>query len=249
MLLSFDKTKKVRSTEEHNKMHMSDSGVDGTYVPNMSKEDNERWKGKLIKGDDERIDEHGRRADTIVQSMMEHSRPSDGALVSTRFTPVLNQAVDLAYNSMQERNEGLEVEIQKAFDDSITYVDLLPQEFTRVIINVVDNAIYAVLDAAKQHALSGNNAFRPLVHVSSYRDQNDIVIAVKDNGVGMSEEVRSKIFDPFFTTKPTGAGNTGLGLSLSFDIIAQGHNGTIQVDSEAGRGSTFTIKIPGNTEQ
>ncbi len=193
----------------------------------------------------ERINEHGLRADSIVKSMMEHSRPSDGLLVDVSLTRVLNQAIDFAYTSLTNEVGASEIVLEKKFDESIGLVKLNAQDFTRVIINLLENAFYAVKESAvKEDVSKEGDRYIPRICVSTALVENQIEIKIEDNGAGIDEEVKSKIFDPFYTTKPTGFGNTGLGLSLSYDIIAQGHNGTITVGGKKGEGAIFTVIIP-----
>ncbi|MFK7847107.1 MAG: two-component regulator propeller domain-containing protein [Rhodothermales bacterium] len=188
----------------------------------------------------ERINEHGLRADSIVKSMMDHSRPSDGALNDVSLTRVLNQAIDLAYAGLTSEAGNLNIEIVRDFDEAVGDVKLNAQDFTRVIINILENAFYAV----KESASTRNGQYLPKVCVSTALKKGHVRIEISDNGPGISDDVKAKIFDPFYTTKPTGAGNTGLGLSLSYDIIAQGHNGKISIDSEEGKGAVFIVEIP-----
>ncbi len=190
-----------------------------------------------------RINEHSLRADNIVRSMMEHSHASENALVDTVLSDVLDESVDFAYNAFKREHDGIvrDIHIIKEMDPAVGTVKLMPQDFLRVIINILDNAFHAVVDASA----SRDDAYVPLVKLSARRETGGVVVMIEDNGPGMSEGVKSKIFDPFFTTKPTGAGNTGLGLPLSYDIIAQGHNGSLEVKSDPGAGATFVIRLPG----
>ncbi len=188
----------------------------------------------------ERINDHGCRADNIVRSMMEHSRPSENALEETALAAILNQSIDFACNGSRKEFACRQIDIVKEYDPEIGMAKLMPQDFSRVIINILDNAFHAVEEAAA----SRNGLFVPRVKVKTIKERDAVVVIIEDNGIGMSDAVKSKIFDPFYTTKPTGTGNTGLGLSLSYDIIAQGHNGTFQVESEPGAGAKFVIRLP-----
>ena len=188
----------------------------------------------------ERINEHGRRADNIVRSMLKHSRPSEQALVDTALPEILNQSIDLAFNGHKYAGADLEIDIARDIDPEIGKVKLMPQNFSRVIINILDNAFHAVQEAASIR----NGSYIPRIVLKAVREEDSVLITIEDNGRGMTEAVRAKVFDPFFTTKPTGAGNTGLGLSLSYDIIAQGHNGMLSVESEPGAGAKFIIQLP-----
>ncbi len=188
----------------------------------------------------ERINEHGLRADSIVQGMMEHSRPSVQEAEPTNLTRTLDLAIDLALNGLKIEFADIKFDIIREYDESIGNVNLIPQDFTRVIINILDNALYAV----REYAAGNDDEFKPEIVVYTAREGKNVVIKISDNGPGISEETKAKIFDPFFTTKPAGSGNTGLGLSLSHDIISQGHHGSLEVESEPGKGTTFIIRIP-----
>jgi signal transduction histidine kinase len=137
------------------------------------------------------------------------------------------------------KDKAFSVTIETHFDESISEIHANPQDISRVFLNLFNNAFYAI--AAKKKLLNGT--FNPIVSVTTKKDGSNLVIVVRDNGIGMSSDVAGKVFEPFFTTKPAGEG-TGLGLSLSYDIITKGHSGHLSVYSKEGEGSEFLVKIP-----
>ena len=192
-----------------------------------------------LKQNAEKINEHGRRADGIVKSMLEHSRSKPGDRGPTDVNALLEQYVNLAYHGMRAQAADFNATIERDFDDSMGEVEMVPQEIGRVLLNLLNNAFYAV----REQAQAVNGAYTPTVSVCTRQVGQKVEIRVQDNGPGIPAEVKDKIFEPFFTTKPTGTG-TGLGLSLAYDIVTQGHGGTLTVESEEGRGATFVITLP-----
>lgn len=179
----------------------------------------------------EKINLHGRRASTIVKSMLEHSRASTGVKELTDINKLTDEYLRLAHHAclasrqgFKVKNESFDVTIKTEFDENLPKIEVIPQDMGRVIFNLIHNALYAVYQRAQL-----SEGFTPSIIVSSFKKNNSIEIRVKDNGVGISEAIKDKIFQPFFTTKPTGQG-TGLGLSLAYDIV-KAHGGTIEVTS------------------
>ncbi len=194
----------------------------------------------MLKGDLQKIHHHGRRADSIVKSMLMHARDDGGERVSTSINELVAEAMNLAYHGERARDHDFKVNLEEEKDANAGTADLLPQEITRVLVNLFSNAFYAVKQRQNGTADSG---YVPTV-IASTKDRGDEVeIRVRDNGTGLTDEVRQKLFDPFFTTKPTGEG-TGLGLSMSFDIVVQRHGGRMEVASEAGAYTEFVIGLP-----
>jgi two-component system, NtrC family, sensor kinase len=185
----------------------------------------------------EKISHHGKRASSIVKGMLEHSRTSTGIKELTDINALADEYLRLSYHGLRAKNKGFNSDFETDFDENLPKIAVVPQDFGRVLLNLIGNAFYAVGKKEK------GESFKPLVIVSTKSVKNQIVIKIKDNGIGMSEAVKAKIFQPFFTTKPTGEG-TGLGLSLAYDIVTKGHGGTIDLQSEEGKGTTFTITIP-----
>ena len=193
----------------------------------------------------QKIEEHGRRADSIVRSMMAHARGGEGERREINLNAFVDEYTDLAYHGQRARFPQFNAELIREFDVEAGMVELMPQEIGRVLLNLLSNAFDAVseVDAATSRSGNGDGQRSPVIRVSTQRRNEHVEITVEDNGPGIPEAVRAKIFEPFFTTKPTGSG-TGLGLSLSHDIITKGHGGSLTVDSSVGHGTTFTIRLP-----
>jgi signal transduction histidine kinase len=188
----------------------------------------------------EMINEHGKRADGIVKSMLQHSRGDSGERTATDVNVLLEEYVNLAYHGMRAADPNFNSSIEKAYDEAAGEIAIIPQDIGRVLINLLNNAFYAV----NERATSGEADYAPTVSVHTKRTKNGIEIGVRDNGTGIPDSVKAKIFEPFYTTKPTGSG-TGLGLSMSYDIISKGHGGELRVDSKAGEFTHFVITLPG----
>lgn len=185
------------------------------------------------------IGQHGKRADGIVQSMMQHSSSNAGKREATDLNELVSEYLRLALHGKTNELATLNVQIERDFDESVGRVNVAPQEIGRVLLNLIGNA----LDAVRERAQERDDDYRPTVRVETRRLADAVEIRVADNGPGVPTEMRSSIFEPFFTTKPTGSG-TGLGLSLSHDIVAQGHNGTLTLEDAPGEGATFVVVLP-----
>ena len=195
-----------------------------------------------ISSNEEKIVFHGKRADAIVKGMLQHSRSSSGVKEPTDINALADEYFRLAYHGLRAKDKSFNATMKSDFDETIGKVNVLPQDLGRVILNLITNAFYTV--AEKKRAMQNQSAvYEPTVTVSTKKLAGHIEIKVSDNGNGIPDAVKDKIFQPFFTTKPTGQG-TGLGLSMSFEIITKGHNGEIKVATEQGKGSTFIITIP-----
>jgi len=192
-----------------------------------------------LNGNAEKINAHGKRADSIVRNMLEHSRGQTGEPRSTDLNALVEEYVNLAYHGIRASDSGFNVSIQSDYGDDVGMVDLVPQDFSRVVLNLVNNACYAV----HQRTASAPDGYVPTVSVATRQRGDEVEVCIRDNGPGIPTEVRDKIFQPFFTTKPTGSG-TGLGLSISYDIVVQEHQGSIEVRSEPDRFTEFTIRLP-----
>lgn len=186
-----------------------------------------------------KINEHGKRAESIVRGMLLHSRGKSGEQQTVDLNALIDEASSLAFHGMKANGMTAPVRFERSLDPAIGNASVVPQEISRVLLNLCNNAFYAV---AKKHG-EQPAGYDPVVAVVSERQGQTARIHVRDNGGGIPEDLRTKIFEPFFTTKPTGEG-TGLGLSLSYDIIVKGHNGTLTVDSTAGEGTEFIITLP-----
>jgi PAS domain S-box-containing protein len=194
----------------------------------------------MITGNLDKIAEHGKRADGIVKSMLSHSRGGTGDWQQADINALVEEALNLAYHGARAQDKDFNITLERDFEKTSKSVDVVPQDVTRVFLNLFGNGFYA---ANKRRLGAGEPGFRPTIRVST-RDLGDRVeIRVRDNGIGIPPELRDKLFQPFFTTKPTGEG-TGLGLSISYDIVTQQHGGSIEVESEAGSFTEFTVCLP-----
>jgi PAS domain S-box-containing protein len=194
----------------------------------------------MLIGNLEKIAEHGRRADGIVKSMLEHSRGSSGERRSVDLNGLIEEALNLAYHGGRAQDASFNITLEKDFAEAIAPVELVPQDITRVCLNLFGNGFYAT---AKRQRDGAGPEFRPTLKVTT-RDRGDVVeVRVRDNGSGIAPEIRDKLFQPFVTTKPTGEG-TGLGLSIAYDIVVQQHGGTIEVNSRVGGFTEFTVRLP-----
>jgi signal transduction histidine kinase len=187
---------------------------------------------------EQKINHHGRRAEAIVKSMLEHSRSSKGEKQATDINALCEEYLRLCYHGLRAKDKTFNAVIETHFDESIGKVNIVPQDLGRVLLNLFNNAFYAVSEKKKKVG----DDYEPTVTVTSKRLSKKFEIVVKDNGTGIPQAVMEKIFQPFFTTKPTGQG-LGLGLSLSYDIV-KAHGGELRVDSKEGEGALFTIELP-----
>ena len=187
---------------------------------------------------EEKINHHGKRADSIVKGMLQHSRTSTNQKESTDLNALADGFLRLSYHGIRARDKSFNVTMRTEFDESIGDIKIIPQDIGRVLLNLYNNAFYAVSEKKKED-LPG---YESIIVVSTKRSGNQVEIRVKDNGPGISSKLLDKIFQPFFTTKPTGAG-TGLGLSLSYDVI-KAHGGEIRVESGENEGASFIVVLP-----
>ena len=188
-----------------------------------------------VKQNLEKITHHGKRADAIVKSMLQHSRANSGKKELTDINTLCDEYLRLAYHGLRAKDKSFNAQTKTEFDNSIAKINVAPQEMGRVILNIINNAFYAVEEKRKQNL----NGYEPTVSVSTKKNNDKVEISVKDNGNGIPQKLLDKIFQPFFTTKPTGQG-TGLGLSLSYDIV-KAHGGELKVETKEGEGSEFII--------
>jgi two-component system, NtrC family, sensor kinase len=201
-----------------------------------------------IKSNEEKINHHGKRADAIVKGMLQHSRKSTGQKEPTDINALADEYLRLSYHGLRAKDKSFNATMNTDFDESISKINVIPQDVGRVLLNLFNNAFYAVAEKKKQHPEN----YEPIVSVSTKKLDNKVEISVKDNGSGIPQNLIDKIFQPFFTTKPTGEG-TGLGLSLSYDII-KAHGGELKVESKVdegnpdnfgkGEGTEFIIQLP-----
>ncbi|HYE95876.1 MAG TPA: ATP-binding protein, partial [Rubricoccaceae bacterium] len=192
-----------------------------------------------LKANAEKIEAHGRRADSIVRAMMQHARGGKGQRESVNLNALVEEHVNLAYHGKRAQMPDFSVTLERDYDDAIGHVTVVPQEIGRVLINLVNNAF----DAVHEKRATADDAYVPTVRVSTVRLRTGVEVRVEDNGTGIAEEAKARVFEPFFTTKPAGTG-TGLGLSMSHDIVVQGHGGHLRVESAEGEGATFVVTLP-----
>ena len=190
-----------------------------------------------------KIEEHGKRADRIVRGMLMHSRGGSGQSEPADVNALLTDSMNLAYHGLRAQDSGFNVRIEADLDPALAPVNAVPQDLSRVFINIINNACYAAYDRKKREGKD----FMPHVQIRSRETGTAAEVKVRDNGSGIPAEVREKIFHPFFTTKPAGIG-TGLGLSISYEIIVRGHQGQLSVDSLPGAFTEFTVLLPRSTD-
>ena len=192
----------------------------------------------------EKINHHGKRASSIVKGMLEHSRASTGVKELTDINKLADEYLTLSYHGLRAKDKDFNADFTTDFDENLPKIEVIPQDIGRVLLNLINNAFYAVNQRQQLGSSSKlEPSYTPSVSVTTQQVDNQIIIKVKDNGIGMSEATKAKVFQPFFTTKPTGQG-TGLGLSLAYDIVTKGHGGSLEVESTEGIGSEFIITLP-----
>jgi signal transduction histidine kinase len=193
----------------------------------------------MLKGNLEKVVQHGKRADSIVKNMLLHSREGSGEHRPADINAIVEESLNLAYHGARAEKSGFNITLEREFDPSAGIIDLYPQEITRVFLNLISNGFYA----ATKRKEAGEKGFEPTLRATTKNLGNKVEIRIRDNGTGIPEEVKEKMFNPFFTTKPAGEG-TGLGLSMSHDIIVKQHGGKIDVDTLPGAFTEFIITLP-----
>jgi signal transduction histidine kinase len=188
----------------------------------------------------EKIEQHGKRADSIVKNMLLHSREGSGEHRPVDINAVIEESLNLAYHGARAEKQGFNISLERSFDPAAGEVDVFPQEITRVLLNLIANGFYA---ATKRKAETGDDSYEPTLAAVTKSLGDRVEIRIRDNGTGIPPDVKDKMFNPFFTTKPPGEG-TGLGLSLSHDIIVKQHAGSIEVDTVPGEFTEFKIILP-----
>ncbi len=204
---------------------------------------NEQVEIELINGliqNEEKINHHGKRADFIVKGMLQHSRTGTGEKQPASINILADEFSKLALHGLRAKDKDFKAELITHFEKNLPKLSIVPQDIGRAFLNLFNNAFYAV----NQKAKAGGPGYNPTVEITTFSPpEGGWGLTVKDNGVGIPDSIKEKVMQPFFTTKPTGEG-TGLGLSLTYDIIVKGHSGAINIESKEGKGSTFTITIP-----
>lgn len=187
----------------------------------------------------EKIKEHGERAISIIQNILLYSRGKEDERIPTDVCKLVKEYVWLSYHAMRANLKDFNISVEEQYDEGIPLQSVVPQDLSRAVLNVMNNACYAVWEKSQ----TGQKDYKPTVSVKVARQGNELAISITDNGTGMSEEVKQRLFDTFFTTKPTGQG-TGLGMYITRKIIEEKHQGRIEFDSEHGQFTTFTLIIP-----
>jgi two-component system, NtrC family, sensor kinase len=195
---------------------------------------------RMLTSNLEKIAEHGGRADGIVKSMLAHSRGGSGERQAVNLNNLVEESLNLAYHGARAQDQTFNITLERDLDPSLAPIEVVPQDLTRVFLNLFGNGFYA---ANKRRKETGDPDFSPVLKVTTRNLDRDVLIRIRDNGVGIPPEIRAKLFEPFFTTKPTGEG-TGLGLSISYEIVTRQHGGAISVESEPGAFTEFRVTIP-----
>jgi signal transduction histidine kinase len=193
----------------------------------------------MLKDNLEKVVQHGKRADSIVKNMLEHSREGSGEHHPADINAIVDESLNLAYHGARAEKAGFSIALQRDLDPSVGMADVYPQEITRVLLNLISNGFYATT----KRKMEVGDGFEPMLSATTRNLGDKVEIRIRDNGTGIPAEVREKIFNPFFTTKPTGEG-TGLGLSMSYDIVVKQHGGSIDVETQPGLFTEFKIVLP-----
>ena len=212
-------------------------------------ERNEQTQDEIITDvidNSEKINHHGKRAGEIVKGMLQHSRSSTGVKEPTGINALADEYLRLSYHGLRAKDKSFNATMKTDFDENIGKINIIPQDIGRVLLNLYNNAFYACAEQSRrivnEQKNENLNSYEPTVSVATKKSENHVIITVSDNGNGIPQNIVDKIFQPFFTTKPTGEG-TGLGLSLSYDIV-KAHGGEIKVESKEREGSAFIIQLP-----
>jgi len=192
-----------------------------------------------IEQNSKKINMHGKRADGIVKGMLQHSKSGSTARELTQINALADEYMRLAYHGLRAKDKAFNVEMVTHFDPELPKIMAIGQDIGRVMLNLFNNAFYAVSKKQK----TAESAYEPEVSVTTYTEKDQVVIKVRDNGIGIPDNIKEKIMQPFFTTKPTGEG-TGLGLSLTYDMVVKGHAGKIEVNTQQGVFTEFKITLP-----
>lgn len=190
----------------------------------------------------QKINEHGKRAESIIKNMLIQSRSVEDEKIPYNMNALLDEYLNLAYHGMRAQNSKFNAKIEKHFDPSLPNITVSPQSMGRVFLNIINNGLYAANDKAEKLA-QPHATYMPTLTVTTLQDENNIIIKIHDNGEGIPENLRKKIFEPFFTTKPAGKG-TGLGLPICYDIVVKEHHGKLEINSVANEFTEFVLVLP-----
>ncbi len=208
-------------------------------LDNKTREETSELTQTLL-GNLEKVVQHGKRADTIVKNMLLHSRQGSGEHRSVDINALVEESLNLAYHGARAEKPGFNITLKRSFDPNAGEVDVFPQEITRVFLNLISNGFYA---ATKRKGEANSDGHEPTLAAATKNLGDSVEIRIRDSGSGIPPEVKEKMFNPFFTTKPAGEG-TGLGLSLSYDIVVKQHAGSIDVDTQPGEFTEFRVILP-----
>jgi two-component system NtrC family sensor kinase len=193
-----------------------------------------------LRGNLDKVVQHGKRADAIVKNMLQHSREGSGEHRSVNINALVEESLTLAWHGARAEKQAFEITLKQSFDPSAGEVDIFPEDITRALLNLISNGFYA---ATKRNTAAGDSDYEPTLAASTQNLGDRVEIRIRDNGMGIPPDVKEKMFNPFFTTKPTGEG-TGLGLSISHDIIVKQHAGSIDVDTQPGEFTEIIVTLP-----
>jgi signal transduction histidine kinase len=193
-----------------------------------------------LKSNFDKVVHHGRRADSIVKNMLQHSREGSAEHRVIDINALVEESLNLAWHGARAETQGFEIKLKQSFDPSAGEADVFPQDIRRALLNVISNGFYA---ATKRRAETDGGDYEPTLTASTKNLGDRVEITIRDNGTGIMPDVKEKIFNPFFTTKPTGEG-TGLGLSISHDIIVKQHAGSIEIDTQPGEFTEIRVILP-----
>jgi signal transduction histidine kinase len=193
-----------------------------------------------LRGNLDKVVQHGKRADAIVKNMLRHSRESSGEHRSVDINTLVQESLNLAWHGARAEKPDFEITLKQSLDPTAGAADIFPQDITRALLNLISNGFYA---ATKRRAEMSGGGYEPVLNASTKNLGDHVEISIRDNGIGIPPDVKEKMFDPFFTTKPTGEG-TGLGLSISHDIIVKQHGGAIEVDTQPGKFTEIRVILP-----
>ena len=207
----------------------------------IEKGDKEEIKAILndIRENEDKVTHHGKRAEGIVKSMLQHSRGGEGQKELTDINALCDEYLRLAYHGLRAKDQSFNCDYKLDLDGNLPKIEVVPQDIGRVLLNLINNAFQAL---SAEALVKVDNGYKPVLMVSTKRLTDKIEIVIKDNGPGIPDDIKDKIFQPFYTTKPTGEG-TGLGLSMSYDIVTKGHGGELLLETKVGEGSAFIIHI------
>jgi signal transduction histidine kinase len=200
---------------------------------------------EMLRGNLDKVVQHGKRADAIVKNMLLHSRQGSGEHRSVDVNALVEESLNLAYHGARAEKPGFNISLKRSFDPNAGAIDVFPQEITRVLLNLISNGFYA---AMKRKGEVNSGGYEPTLTAATKNLGDSVEIRIRDSGTGIPPEVKEKMFNPFFTTKPAGEG-TGLGLSLSYDIVVKQHTGSIEVDTQPGEFTEFRVILPRKAAQ